>query len=379
MINNTPYDVIIIGGGLAGLSAAILLARSQHSVLVLEKDSYPKHKVCGEYISMESWSFLQGLGLPLQSMQLPRISRLHVSDTRGNEVHAPLPQGGFGISRHQLDALLAELAHDVGVTLVTKAKADAASFSNGMHTVTANGEVYTGRVVCGTWGKRSNMDVKWQRSFIREKNNALSNYVGIKYHMRYPWRQDTVALYNFRDGYCGVSPIEDDKTCFCYLTTAANLQRAGNDIKRLEMEVLCKNKHLEEILTNAEPLYSSPLAISQISFEKKELVYDHVLMLGDAAGVIAPLCGNGMSIAFHSAKIAAEYIDCFLSGDTSRAAMEQAYIAHWKRSFASRLSVGRMVQGLFGREMGTTLFLKIVKAMPGMQRALIKRTSGTPF
>jgi hypothetical protein len=86
-----------------------------------------------------------------------------------------------------------------------------------------------------------------------------------------------------------------------------------------------------------------------------------------------------MSIAFHSAKIAACYVDRFLMGSIDRAAMEQAYTRHWKERFSSRLSVGRMVQGLFGREMGTTMFLKLAKAIPAMQRALIKRTSGVPF
>jgi flavin-dependent dehydrogenase len=379
MDSSSSYDVIIIGGGLAGLSAAILLAKKQHKVLVLEKDSYPKHKVCGEYISMESWSFLQCLGLSLDTMQLPRISKLHVSDTRGNEVHSALPQGGFGISRYMLDDLLAQLAMQVGVTVLTKAKADNVAFNNRQHTVTANGQEYTARVVCGTWGKRSNMDVKWQRSFIKEKNNALNNYIGIKYHVRYPWPQDTVALFNFSNGYCGVSPVEDNRTCFCYLTTAANLQRCANDIKQLEQDVLMKNSHLKEILTTAERLYDHPLAISQISFEKKELVYDHVLMLGDAAGMITPLCGNGMSIAFHSAKIAAEYVDGFLSGHTNRSSMELRYTYSWKHQFSSRLSMGRMVQGIFGGAAGTTLFLKAVKAMPVVQRALIRRTSGSPF
>ena len=99
MSNGDTYDVVIVGGGLAGLSCAIVLARDNYKVLLLEKEAYPKHKVCGEYISMESWPFLKSLGLPLDEMQLPWIKKLQVTDTRGNQVDAILPQGGFGISR----------------------------------------------------------------------------------------------------------------------------------------------------------------------------------------------------------------------------------------------------------------------------------------
>jgi flavin-dependent dehydrogenase len=379
MAGSNTYDVVIVGGGLAGLATAILLARKSHSVLVLEKDHYPRHKVCGEYISMESWPFLVGLGLPLHEMELPRITKLHVSGARSSDVHAQLPQGGFGISRHLLDSSLAELAVAAGVTLLTKARVDNVSFADNEHTVFTNGGVYAARVVCGTWGKRSNIDVKWQRPFLKEKNDALSNYIGIKYHARYPWSQDTVALHNFAGGYCGVSPVEGNRTCVCYLTTAANLQRSGNDIQRLQQEVLMKNRHLSEILSDSQMLYESPLAISQISFERKELVYDHVMMLGDAAGMITPLCGNGMSMALHSGKVAAQQVADFLSGRIDRTAMEQQYVANWKQRFATRIRVGRMVQSMFGAEWRTAAFLRAAKAVPLVQRALIRSTSGQPF
>ena len=70
------YDVTIIGGGLAGLSLSIQLAKKNYSVALCEKEQYPFHKVCGEYISLESWSFIESLGLPLSQMQLPIIKKL---------------------------------------------------------------------------------------------------------------------------------------------------------------------------------------------------------------------------------------------------------------------------------------------------------------
>ena len=67
------YDVAIVGGGLAGLALSIQLAKQGHRVIVFEKEEYPFHKVCGEYISSESWDFLISLGLDLQQMNLPII------------------------------------------------------------------------------------------------------------------------------------------------------------------------------------------------------------------------------------------------------------------------------------------------------------------
>ena len=104
------YDVSIIGGGLAGLAASILLANMGHSVALFEKEKYPFHKVCGEYISMESWNFLEELGLPLSSLQLPIVRRLLLTATNGGCFTTKLPLGGFGISRYLLDSSLAGIA-----------------------------------------------------------------------------------------------------------------------------------------------------------------------------------------------------------------------------------------------------------------------------
>ena len=379
MDSGKAYDVIIIGGGLAGLSAAILLGRKKYKVLLLEKESYPKHKVCGEYISMESKPFLISLGIPVDEMGLPVINKLQVTDTRGNELNTSLPQGGFGISRYKLDKALADLAAQAGATVLTKTKVDNVQWENGSFTVNAKDQVFTAKVACGTWGKRSNIDVKWQRSFLNEnRGNALSNHVAVKYHIRYPWPRDMVGLHNFTDGYCGISQVEDDRCCICYLTTAASLQKSG-DLKKLEQDVVMKNPTLNKVFSNAEFLYESPVTISQISFQKKEQVQEHVLLLGDAAGMITPLCGNGMSMALHSAKIAAALADNFLLGHITRDQMEQDYIKIWKHNFSTRTSLGRIVQNNFGKDITTSVFLKAVNFLPFLRNMLIKGTSGKPF
>jgi menaquinone-9 beta-reductase len=379
MNSDDNYDLVVVGGGLAGLSAAALLARKKYKVLVIEKENYPRHKVCGEYISMESRPFLERLGIRVNDMRLPLIHKLQVTDGKGNELNIGLPQGGFGISRYSLDACLADAAQQSGATLLTRTRVDDVAYENDQFRVTTANGTFTAIAVCGAWGKRSNLDVKWHRPFIAEKNKALNNYIGVKYHIRYTWPRDCVGLHNFDSGYCGISPVEDHKSCLCYLTNAANLQQCDNDIKQMERDILWKNPVLRNIFSKAEFLYQAPLAISQISFQHKEQVSNHVLMAGDASGMITPLCGNGMSMAFHSAKIVSDFIAGFLSGDTSRAEMERGYSAAWKKTFSRRLSLGRFVQGNFGKGGSTSFLLKTFYRVPFLQKFLIEGTSGKTF
>src|SRR5687767_5657160 len=117
METDKPYDVAIIGGGLAGLALSIQLAKKNYKVVLFERERYPFHKVCGEYISMESWDFLQGLGLPLRDMNLPIIDTLNLTAPNGKSFTTRLPLGGFGISRYTIDNLLSKIAKESGVEL----------------------------------------------------------------------------------------------------------------------------------------------------------------------------------------------------------------------------------------------------------------------
>ncbi len=374
-----PYDVTIIGGGLAGLTLSIQLSKLGHSVALFEKEAYPFHKVCGEYISMESWNFLESLGLPLSTMNLPIIKKLIVSAPNGTSLNATLPLGGFGISRYKIDNDLKNIAVANNVAVFEKCKVDEVIFADGAFTLHSSKGDFSSNICCGSFGKKSNLDIKWKRDFLHHKNNKLSNYVGIKYHIKTSFAPDTIALHNFKDGYCGISKIEEDKYCLCYLTNASNLSNNNNSVDELEKNVLKKNKHLKHILENSELLFKAPVTISQISFNKKSQVHEHVLLMGDAAGMITPLCGNGMSMALHGSKIAAALVNDFLNGKISRELLELNYIKEWDKTFSARLFTGRVIQQCFGKAWGTNLFIQIMKLMPFVTRMLIRQTHGKPF
>ncbi len=372
-------DVVVVGGGLAGLSLSILLSRSGYKTVLFEKEKYPFHKVCGEYISMESWNFIEDLGLNLSRLHLPIIQKLIVSAPDGSFLNAPLDLGGFGISRFFLDNELKNIAIENGAIIYDDTKVSDVLFKEDGFIVTFNGGRIAAPVVAAAFGKRSNLDARWKRNFMLRKPGKLNNYIGVKYHIKGNFSEDTIALHNFKDGYCGISKIENECYCLCYLTTAKNLKENNNLIKKMEQNVLYKNPILKKIFSESSFLFSAPVTISQISFDKKMQVENHILMLGDAAGMITPLCGNGMSMALHSAKIAFENIQSFLDKKISRDEMEKQYVHQWQRQFASRLSTGRFIQKLFGRELITNLFIKIIKYFPFIIRKMIRQTHGKQF
>jgi flavin-dependent dehydrogenase len=379
MINRPDYHIAIVGGGLAGLTLAIQLADAGYRVILFEKENYPFHKVCGEYISKESWNFLERCGLPLADWHLPLIDQLQVSDTKGKLYDFALSMGGFGLSRYRLDNALYQIALQKGVRVLTHTKVNDVIFASDHFTVKTNDENYTAAIVTAAFGKRSNLDVKWNREFVQARPGKLNNFIGVKYHIRYPHPSNTIALHNFSDGYCGISQIEDDACCLCYLTTAANLKRSDNSIAEMEKRILSKNRQLEKIFSDAEYLYAEPLTISQVSFHSKSQVENHVLQLGDAAGMITPLCGNGMSMAMHSGKIAFECIQQQLSGKINRIEMEKLYTHRWNKEFGSRTKTGRLVQYFFGGSFTTSVFLRSMHAFPVFSQWLIEQTHGKLF
>lgn len=384
MQSEKVFDVAIVGGGLAGLSTSIVLAKKGYSVILFEKEKYPFHKVCGEYISLESWNFLQELGIPLDEMQLPSITHFQLSATNGKAFTTKLPLGGFGISRYKLDSSLAQLAKNAGCVLLERTKVENISrtqnyFHISYQTKGLVAQHVNAKACCAAFGKRSNIDLKWKRSFLQNHDPKLNNQVAVKYHVKTNWQENLIGLHNFSGGYCGISKVEDEKYCLCYLTNSSNLKNSNNSIAQLQENILYKNPELKKIFTSSQVVDDFPITISQISFSKKTQVENGVLMLGDSAGMITPLCGNGMSMALHSGKIASELIDNFLKGLLSQSDMEEKYQLLWKENFNKRMKAGRFLQHFFGVNILSNLFVNTFKMVPGLAAGFIKRTHGGPF
>ncbi len=367
-------EVLIVGGGLAGLTAALDLASQRKRVIVVEKNQYPHHRVCGEYVSNEVKPYLERLGFSADALGLPQMDTFQLSTAKGKCIEVQLPLGGFGISRYAFDNHLFQLARQQGVVFLFDTVTDIQFVENHFIITLASKQTLTSRVVIGAYGKRSLLDKKLQRGFIQQK----SPWLGIKCHYdNHDHPVNVVALHNFPGGYGGLSQTEEGSVNFCCLVQYKQFKQEGSDIKTFYQNAVSQNPWVNAFLSRATPKFERPLTIAQICFEQKNTVENHILMCGDSAGLIHPLCGNGMAMAIHSAKLAAEQVAMFLEKTTfTRTAMEAAYSKAWKNHFTKRLWMGRQLQRLMLHPQGFVWAMRTVTHSKPLLRALIKSTHG---
>lgn len=366
-------DILIAGGGLAGLVSGIHLAKKGLQVTIIEKEAYPRHKVCGEYISNEILPYLNWLGADISALLPTDISNFEFSVTSGKKIAAHLPLGGKGISRFALDNFLYEIALKQGCKIVYDT-INNIHFENDVFSITTTTATYNSQIVLGAYGKRSGIDQVLERDFIRKK----SPWLAVKAHYTGPFDNATVALHNFPGGYCGISKTETGVLNICYLADYATFKQYKN-IEEYQRAVLYKNKWLKDILSNSTMVFERPLAISQISFDEKKPVENHILMMGDTAGLIHPLCGNGMAMAIHSAKIASELTIQFAEGTISRNELEKKYSNLWKKNFSKRMATGRLIAKLLGKPYLNKQLFRLLILFPMLLPIIIKQTHGKPL
>ena len=147
----------------------------------------------------------------------------------------------------------------------------------------------------------------------------------------------------------------------------------------MEEDVLFRNPRLKDMFTNSSFVFDKPEVINEISFETKEPVENHILMAGDAAGMITPVCGNGMAIAIHSGKIVADVVKDFCADKIDRKTMEQRYRRKWNEVFRQRLWFGRQVQRLFGSERLSEFAVGLARSSQGIAKLIVRHTHGKPF
>ncbi|WP_338356015.1 NAD(P)/FAD-dependent oxidoreductase [Yeosuana marina] len=376
-MNQIPqiFDVVIVGGGLAGLSSAIHLSKNNLNVLLIEKNNYPKHKVCGEYISNEVLPYLEYLGIDVFGIGAQKINKFELSTPQNNILKSDLTLGGFGISRYELDNALYEKVKSQHVEIVQDSVIDIKFLDDVFSVDTKNNNTYRSKLVIGAYGKRSALDVTLERNFIKKK----SPFLAVKTHVKGDFPNDLVALHNFKGGYCGVSKVENNIINLCYITDY-DAFKTYKDIEEFQEKVVFKNTYLKTIFQNSTPVFERPLTISQISFSNKNPIENHVIMCGDTAGMIHPLCGNGMSMAIRSAQMASQLIIDYLQGKIkSRQGLENAYQKSWNNEFRTRLKVGHFVAKLFSKNKLADLLVTILKLIPKLLPQIIKQTHGKPM
>jgi menaquinone-9 beta-reductase len=373
--NQKSFQIIIIGGGLAGLTAGIHLSKIGFEVLIIEKNKYPKHKVCGEYISNEVLNYFNYLDIDIQALKPSTVNTLTFSVPSGKTISSKLPLGGFGISRFALDFYLFEKAKQSGCVFVHDTIEEVVFNDNKFSIKSTTNNNFESKIVLGAFGKRSNIDKSLNRKFITQN----SPWLGVKAHYEAKISENVVGLHTFLGGYCGISKIENDLVNVCYLSDYKSFKNYKN-IDEYQKKVMEQNPNLKQFFESATMVFEKPLTISQISFQKKQAVENHILMIGDTAGLINPLCGNGMAMAIHSAKIISDLLqnqDCETLNNRQK--LEIAYQKQWNFHFKKRIKAGQILAKLLQKPKLSQILLRIFVLFPTLLQQIVKQTHGKPF
>lgn len=342
MATKSEVNFIIVGGGLAGLSLASLIADLEVNVVVLEKGTYPRQKVCGEFISNESRPFLGRIGYFTPELETAEISRFELSFPNGQKHQCKLDPGGFGLSRWALDVGLRNLALSKGAAVAEKQNVISIEEREDYFEVTtSDGNKYTANHIIGSTGRYSNHLFHDQSSV---KSTSSPSYFGVKYHIKTDFPEDLIQINLFPGGYAGLSKVEGDRYCFCYLAETNLLKKYGN-ISEFEKMHLSKNKELQTLLHNMEIL-DGPVTTSNFNFGYRSTAPNPYLTIGDSAGFIPPLTGNGMSLAFRSASHLGSLLREFFDGKIAWKEVEENHRKFGANYLQRRIRSGIFLQGL---------------------------------
>ncbi len=376
------YDAVVIGGGPAGAAAGIFLSQLGFNVCIVEKKVYPRDTLCGEFLSREiitqlkEWGFLKEFLL----MNPNQVKTFKLINTDGSFIAKTLSFDAYAISRADFDHFLLNKAKATNAAVLQPAKVTSIvrginnykiKISLGNNTITIESPT-----VIGAYGKQNLLDIQLERKFI----NVKSGYSGVKFHAdlsRFKnFNSDEISIFAGNDFYCGINKINGDKVTVCYLENRKNHHNRSN----LPLDKLFnRNERLKEIFSgmqfNKNDMYLFRGA-GNIYFGRRETVKNGIFMIGDAAGMIAPLAGDGISIAVESAKILSVILAKLKNGQISHAEAEYEYATGWKEHFKKRFMVSSILQKIVFKNYTRNGGINFLRFYPGIMGPLFEMTRG---
>jgi flavin-dependent dehydrogenase len=305
-------DVLIIGGGLAGAAAGYHLARFGYRVAILERESKPHHKVCGEFLSPETIPYLAEMGIDLDLLKAAEINGFALQSRHFHQ-RLPLDTPARGISRYVLDEACLQSAINVGCHVLRGVHVenfDKPAPEGPFLLQTSHGEMKCRTLFLATG--------KHELKKILHRDGRENSALGFKMHLRLSPQarselaQD-VALFFFRGGYAGLCAVENDDINLCFIVDRKLYHDVGNTFEDVLSFLKNQNHGLDKMLKDSIPLWKHPLAIANLPygyvFEPRDLSHVPVGLfpLGDQFAVIPSFTGSGMAIALYTARKAVEH------------------------------------------------------------------------
>ena len=330
--------VLVLGGGLAGAAAAIVLARAGHEVTLIERDAGPRHKVCGEFLSGEALHLLHLLGVDAARLGAVPIRGVRFCPGEGFS-SATLPFPAMSLTRRTLDPALLEQARASGAVVRTGVAVQALERVDDLWCAKLSDETEcVARNIVLATGKHD------LRGYPRPAG-AQSDLVGIKMYLRlseaeYRALGAQVELLLYPGGYAGLQPVEDGVANLCCLVHRDALTKAGGGWEGLLGLITQANSHARARLRDATPTLGRVLAVAPIpyGFVRSKALAERVWAVGDQAAVIPSFTGDGMSIALMSGVRAAESL---LRGESAAVYQGHLYAdLRWQVRRATAVSRG---------------------------------------
>jgi len=377
-------SVAIVGGGPAGSALAALLARAGRRPVLLERDRFPRQKLCGEFLSMESQELLRRIGCldAVRALKPSVITGARFFSPSGRTVEIGLGADALGLGRLALDEALfrhAERSGAIAFEGATVARMDEDAdgvlleIERSLPDGTRGKRLLRADRVVAAYGRRSGLDRPLDRDFLRRR----SPFVGYKRRHAFLPGADAVAaelrgkveIHLFDGGYCGVSVVDGGAVNICLLAEERVFAAAGRaPLTRLARLSPSLRGRLEALSANGDPL-----AAARLTFTAKEPSSGSILFIGDAAAMIAPLCGDGQAMALESAVLLAELM---ARGDG--ADLPRLWDDLWRSRFAARLRIGHWLQTLLLRPAAAEAAVRVFGAWPALAAPLLTRTRGAP-
>jgi menaquinone-9 beta-reductase len=379
---SATYDVVVVGAGLAGSGIAAGLAGLGWQVLLVERDQFPRHKVCGEFISPEAQATLQSLGLYQAVAKLAPVDlhTVQLISPQGYSLRRPLPGTAWGLSRYALDAALASAAVARGAELWTSTSANGWS-KQGNHyllQLRRQDEVFgvKARALIMAYGRSGPSGLARKGADEKRRAHNRERYVGVKAHYAGLSLPPQVELFFFRGGYAGLNPVEGGHANLCLLASYRAFAKAGRSIPAMMAAAARGNPALAARLAGAELVDGTECAVAPVDTYRRARPWDGVAALGDSAVMLPPLSGDGMAMALRSADICLPMADAYLRYDLTMVEWAAKYSQAWTQEFGPRLRIGRWMQSLLRAPRMADGMLATGALLPPLADYFIRATRG---